>query len=138
VTSVFADSFYYIALLNPPDRTHRAAVLATENLAGRVITTTWVLMEVADAMSAPNLREIAHEFLIQLPDEPNTTVVVANDPWYWRGLNLYGRRPDKAWSLTDCISFEVMAEHGLTDALTGDHHFQQAGFRALLKEVSSS
>jgi predicted nucleic acid-binding protein len=44
----------------------------------------------------------------------------------------YESRPDKAWSLTDCISFVVMNQHGLTEALTGDHHFEQAGFTALL------
>jgi predicted nucleic acid-binding protein len=48
------------------------------------------------------------------------------------GLELYSRRPDKEWSLTDCISFVVMEEHGLTEALTTDHHFEQAGFTALL------
>jgi uncharacterized protein len=47
-------------------------------------------------------------------------------------MALYGRRPDKAWSLTDCISFEVMTERGITEALTSDHHFMQAGFQALL------
>jgi len=50
------------------------------------------------------------------------------------GLELYARRPDKSWSLTDCISFVVMTDRGLTEALTGDHHFEQAGFRALLRE----
>lgn len=50
-----------------------------------------------------------------------------------RGLGLYAARPDKAWSLTDCISFVVMTDRGLTEALTGDHHFEQAGFRALLR-----
>jgi len=46
---------------------------------------------------------------------------------------MYQRRPDKNWSLTDCISFVVMQDHGITEALTGDHHFEQAGFVALLK-----
>ena len=49
------------------------------------------------------------------------------------GLALYANRTDKDWSLTDCISFVVMNERGITDALTGDHHFEQAGFAALLK-----
>ena len=50
-----------------------------------------------------------------------------------KGVGLYAARPDKDWSLTDCISFVVMQEHGITDALTGDHHFEQAGFKALLR-----
>ena len=66
--------------------------------------------------------------------DENTTLVEP-DPALWRrGLALYRTRPDKAWSLTDCISFIVMTDHGLTDALTGDHHFEQAGFRALLRQ----
>jgi len=60
--------------------------------------------------------------------------VVGLDPHlYQRGINLYAQRPDKEWSLTDCISFVVMSDRGITEALTGDHHFEQAGFRALLK-----
>jgi predicted nucleic acid-binding protein len=50
-----------------------------------------------------------------------------------RGIDLFARRPDKSWSLTACISFVVMADRGLSEALTGDHHFEQAGFRALLR-----
>jgi hypothetical protein len=50
-----------------------------------------------------------------------------------QGVELYSERPDKGWSLTDCISFIVMRHHGVTQALTGDHHFEQAGFIALLR-----
>jgi predicted nucleic acid-binding protein len=50
-----------------------------------------------------------------------------------RGIQLYDSRPDKQWSLTDCISFVVMQDRGIVEALTGDHHFEQAGFTALLK-----
>jgi len=57
------------------------------------------------------------------------------EPWHSRGLALFGSRLDKDWSLTDCISFEVMSSYGITEALTGDHHFTQAGFRALLLEI---
>ena len=65
---------------------------------------------------------------------PAIQVVPATAPLFDAGLALHAQRSDKSWSLTDCISFVVMAEHGITDALTGDHHFEQAGFRALLKE----
>src|SRR5262249_40793894 len=98
-----------------------------------LLTTSWVLMEVADALSAPAVRGRTWQFLHQLTADPNTLVITGHDPWFARGLSLYGRRPDKSWSLTDCITFEVMAEAGITEALTGAHHFEQAGFRALLK-----
>ena len=66
--------------------------------------------------------------------EANPVVeVVAGDLWLPETLRFYEQRPDKAWSLTDGLSFVVMQELGLTEALTGDHHFEQAGFRALLR-----
>lgn len=132
MTEVFADAFYFIAILSPSDRFHRAAVTATETLDQPLVTTTWVLAEVADALSAPDVRQLTHRFLQRIARDKTTRIVEANSHWYARGLSLYGNRSDKAWSLTDCISFEVMTEHQICDALTADHHFVQAGFRALL------
>ena len=101
-------------------------------MTGKVVTTQWVLTELADAMaSVRERRQIQDKFRI-LNDDPGTTVVEASGAWFERGLALYNSRPDKSWSLTDCISFAVMAGMGLTEALTGDHHFEQAGFVALL------
>lgn len=118
--------------MNPSDQFHAAAVEATKTLKQRVVTTGWVLMEVADALSAPVVRQRTHQFLERIAVDPNTTVIADFDPWFGRGLKLYGERRDKGWSLTDCISFAVMQERGMSEALTGDHHFVQAGFRALL------
>jgi predicted nucleic acid-binding protein len=59
--------------------------------------------------------------------------VPASPELFQRGVELFRARPDKEWSLTDCISFVVMTEKGLSEALTGDRHFEQAGFHALLK-----
>ena len=59
-------------------------------------------------------------------------IIAASDDVFDRGADLYDRRPDKDWSLTDCISFEVMTDRAVKEALTGDRHFTQAGFRALL------
>ncbi len=132
MTEVFADAFYYIALLNPADQFHASAIEATKNLQQPLVTTGWVLMEVADALSAPAVRQRTHQLLERISTDPNTIVVSGFDPWFARGLALYGKRDDKSWSLTDCISFEIMTERGISDALTGDHHFVQAGFRALL------
>ncbi len=130
---VFADTFYFIALSNPSDGHHAAAVRAAESLTSRLLTTHYVLIEVADALSAPRFRAGVAGFLRQLSLDPGTEIIGPNIPLYERGLELYAQRLDKAWSLTDCISFVVMTERGLTEALTGDAHFEQAGFRALLR-----
>lgn len=131
MSGVFADAFYYIALLNPHDRDHASASRIAGTLARPVITTTWVLVEVADALHSPKRRRSVHRFLEGLASQPSTQIIPADEVWYAKGLDLYGARPDKDWSLTDCISFAVMAELKLTEALTGDHHFEQAGLRAL-------
>ncbi len=130
---VFADTFYFIALSNPSDGHHAAAVRAAESLKSRLLTTHYVLIEVADALSAPRFRADVAGFLRQLAIDPGTEIIGPNIPLYERGLELYAQRLDKAWSLTDCTSFVVMTERGLTEALTGDAHFEQAGFRALLR-----
>jgi uncharacterized protein len=62
----------------------------------------------------------------------NATIVPPTQTLFEQGIAYYAARADKDWSLTDCISFIVMAEQQITEALTGDHHFEQAGFRALL------
>lgn len=129
----FADSYYFIALLNPNDQHHEAARLATQNASGPLVTTSLVLVEVAGALSSPLMRGLVHEFLEGIRQDPTTEVVLVDDGLLDRGVALYGARADKSWSLTDCISFVVMNERGITEALTGDHHFEQAGFRAVLK-----
>ena len=68
--------------------------------------------------------------------DPRTTVFPASQDLFDAGVSLYSRRQDKDWSLTDCISFAVMQQQGLTDALTADHHFEQAGFTLLMKSPS--
>ena len=84
-------------------------------------------------MAAPARRERFLPFLQFLRTNPGVTIVSAGKELFDRGVSLYAERPDKAWSLTDCISFVIMQDHGLRDALTGDHHFEQAGFNVLMK-----
>lgn len=99
---------------------------------GRAVTTEWVLMGVADALSAPEQRDIFLELLARLRAESGLDIEEATHEQFERGIELFSRRPDKAWSLTDCISFLVMHERGISEALTADHHFEQAGFVPLL------
>ena len=137
MSEVFADAFYYIALLNPKDSFHRAAVEMTRHLTYRIVTTAWVLMEVGDALSAPSIRAHTHRFLEQVQRDSGTVIIPTGTDWFSRGLQLFGERPDKSWSLTDCVSFEVMRDRVISDALSGDHHFVQAGFKSLLADSSS-
>jgi predicted nucleic acid-binding protein len=131
--TVFADTFALIAWLNPRDDAYVKVVAYLNKFTGRLVTTEWVLMELADALSAPEARATAVAFLNAVRADPLFDVVGYIPAVYQAGFDLFGNRPDKAWSLTDCISFGVMAERGLHDALTADHHFEQAGFRAMFK-----
>ncbi|MGH8247025.1 MAG: type II toxin-antitoxin system VapC family toxin [Gammaproteobacteria bacterium] len=130
---VFADTFYYLALLSPRDPAHARAVSITRRLRARLVTTAWVLMEVGDAMSLPRNRQLFAALLDGLKGNPKVTIVPLSQDYFDRGVDFFRQRPDKEWTLTDCISFLVMAEERLTDALTADRHFEQAGFKMLLK-----
>jgi predicted nucleic acid-binding protein len=130
---VFADSFYFIALINDQDRAHETALTLSDNLDASLIVTEWVLTEVADAFAATRVRTQAAKLIERLYSRSDVVIVPASSNLFRRGLELYLARRDKEWSLTDCISFVVMEDEGVSDALTGDKHFEQAGFNALLK-----
>ncbi len=132
MNEVFADSFYFIALLHPRDRYHKAVVELSKGRPGKLLTTHWILIELADALCAPAVRARTDRFISTLLVDPSVVVVSDLAPWFQLGLELYGNRPDKSWSLTDCISFAVMEARGIRQALTADQHFSQAGFVALL------
>ncbi len=133
INDVFADTFYYVALLSPSDVTHPKAAAITPTLNGRIFTTAWVVSELTAAFSAPPRRTRCLALIDHLYTDPQITVLPPSPELFDAGLALYRSRPDKGWSLTDCISFIVMEREGLTETLTGDHHFEQAGFIALLK-----
>jgi predicted nucleic acid-binding protein len=129
----FADSFYFIALFQERDAAHERALEFAHSERSLLVTTRWVLAEVADALSDPQTRSDAGAFLEHIQVTEGFVVITGSDALFDRGLQLYRRRLDKDWSLTDCISFVVMSDHGISEALTGDHHFEQAGFSALLR-----
>ena len=92
-----------------------------------------VLVEFADALAKSTSRRLVLQFIHDLEQDPKVRIIRASTELFRRGLQFYNERPDKDWSLTGCISFVVMKEEGLQDVLTGDKHFEQAGFNALLK-----
>ena len=130
---VFADTFYFIAALNPHDQWHSVAISIADRQRPNLVTTTAVLTEFADALAGSASRRVAAEYLRSLPIDPTIEVVRIDDDLWELALTLYQERPDKEWSLTDCISFIAMEDRGIKDALTGDSHFEQAGFNALLR-----
>ncbi len=130
--AVFADTFYYLALVNEADEAHRRAVEISRTLRVPFLTTAWVITELADAMAKARQRGAFLALLASIETDPGITVLDPDKALYEAGLALYARRPDKDWSLTDCISFVAMKQWRLTDALTADRHFQQAGYNALL------
>ena len=130
---VFADTSYYIALLSPGDSCHVDAVKLSHTLKRQVVVTEFILLELANALSRIDARRLFVSLLPHLRSNPNIVIVPASPELFQRGYELFSRRADKNWSLTDCISFIVMEEHGLSDAVTTDRHFEQAGFQMLLR-----
>jgi predicted nucleic acid-binding protein len=130
--AVFADSYYWLALINPRDQAHQEALTLSQSLSEPLVTTAWVLTEVGDAMHEPANRPTFIRLMRDIVADAATTLVPADQQLFDRGVTLYAARHDKSWSLTDCISFVVMEDLGLTDALTGDGDFAQAGFRKLM------
>ena len=133
MTTVFADTFYFIALSNPRDAAHRRAVAWTSSFVGRIVTTTWILTEYGNHMCDPLNRQEFLDTLQDLRSNPDVFITPTDLALWDDGVQRFANRPDKEWSLTDCISFVVMEREGIVEALTGDHHFEQAGFTALLK-----
>jgi hypothetical protein len=129
----FADAHFFIALLNKRDRDHPRALAIIHDLTTDLLTTPWVLAEVADGVAARDTRGGFLRLLKLLRSHRLVTIKPVEQADFDLGVELYAQRGDKDWTLTDCISFVLMRQRGITEALTGDHHFEQAGFVPLLK-----
>jgi len=135
MSKVFLDTSYAVALSARTDQNHhRAAELAEELDASgtHFVTTRAILLEIGNALAKVRYREAAVRLLNALENDPRVEIVPASDELYRRALEIYRDRRDKEWGLIDCMSFVVMSDQGLNDALTADSHFQQAGFHTLL------
>ena len=132
--AVFADTSYYVTLLGPNDAHHKVAVAWSERLLGRIVVTEYVMVELGSALSGLQDRHLYVLFVEELLEDAATVYVPSSATLLRQGLDLFASRPDKDWSLVDCISILVMKQRRLKEALTTDRHFVQAGFRALLRE----
>jgi uncharacterized protein len=131
---VFADTSYFIAIIVPDDVCHgRAMALSEEPL--RLVTSAWVMAELAAYLSAPVNRPLFTKVLAALRGSALVKFIPATQELFDRAVDLYAARADKAWSLVDCTSFLIMQQESLVDALSSDHHFIQAGFKLLLTDM---
>ena len=133
MTDAFADTYYFLALLGADPSQQQAAINATRGRRGVLVTTSWVLCEVANFLHRARDRAGFVRLWNDLRADAGVRIVGPDRQLFEEGIAVYAARPDKDWSLTDCISFVVMRRDAIAEALTADHHFEQAGFVALLK-----
>jgi len=129
---IFVDTGFLLAVSQSRDALHSRATAWAKVVTDPLLTTEYVLWETVNAFSKPVDRGKAHLLLRHIRSATGYEVVPASTALFNSGLQLHAERPDKEWSLTDCVSFIVMGERGILGALTPDHHFEQAGFDALL------
>ncbi len=132
MSRVFVDTSFYVAVTVPNDQLHPRATQWMQGYTGTVVTTDFVVVELANFFSRSHQRATFAGLYEYLAGDANVEIVPATRKLLDRGIEFYLNRRDKSWSLTDCISFVVMKDQAITEALTADHHFQQAGFVPLL------
>jgi len=130
--TVFADTSFYIGLLNHRDEHHERAQRFAAEYHGNFVTSAWVVEELADYLCDVPNRSLFLSMYEDLRNDPEVTIVPLSTELFDRGIGLYAARPDKNWSLTDCISFVIMEQLHIREAAATDHHFVQAGLVALL------
>ncbi len=128
----FVDTGYGVALVHRRDQLHERARALSAGLRTPLVTTEAVLIEVGNSLARASLRALAVALVTSLRANPNVEIVSVTPELFTRAFALYAARPDKDWGLTDCVSFVVMQERGITDALAADQHVVQAGYLALL------
>ena len=134
--TLFADSGYWIALLHPGDRLHEQARALTAGLgSATIVTTQMALTEVLNHLAGRGTqrRGVAVRMVQELIARPDVDVVPQTDGQFRAAVERYAERPDQRWSVTDCASFLIMEERGITEALAYDRDFEQAGFSALVR-----
>ncbi|MBV8556003.1 MAG: PIN domain-containing protein [Planctomycetaceae bacterium] len=132
---VFADAQYFVALLNDKDQSYPAALAISQALQGVTLVTTEETLNEVLAFFAERgryLRQVAADYVDDILSDPDMVIHPQSHQSFLHGFALYKARPDKGYSLTDCISMETMRAEGITEILTHDNHFTQEGFTILL------
>ena len=136
MATLFADSGYWIALIDSRDQLHSRARAASARLNDvEIVTTQMALVETlaSQAGSGERARSAATRLVERLAQSPRVEIIPQSDAQFQAAFERYAARPDQRWSLTDCASFIVMEERGISEALAYDRDFEQAGFTALLR-----
>jgi len=130
---IFVDTSFLLAVLNPRDSLHSRAQAWAETITEPLLITEYVIWELVNGLSMPADRPKVHSAVQEIQTAPEWEWIPASPSLFEAGMRLHRERGDKEWSLTDCLSFLVMQQRHLHQALTYDHHFEQAGYEALLR-----
>lgn len=134
---VFLDTAFVLALASPTDQFNAKAKELSRQIKAEgisLVTTRAILIEIGDAMAGQRRRKAGITMLESLEGDDNLEIVQNSEELYSKAFYLFASLPDKEWGMTDCISFVVMKEQGISEALTTDVHFRQAGFTVLMRE----
>jgi len=130
---ILVDTGFLLALAQPTDALHPRAIGWAEHVHEPLLVTEYVLWETVNHLSKIADRHRAYRIAQDVTTGQSHHFLRASPALLDAGLRLHAERADKDWSLTDCISFCVMRQRGMTSALAYDEHFEQAGFKALLR-----
>jgi hypothetical protein len=132
MTTLFADTSFFVAYLSNRDEAHEWAVEYMTQSTDPILTSEWVLAELGNFLAEGSSRRLFGPLVRALYEETRFEIAGPDSVPFMDALQMYVRRADKEWSFTDCASFRLMKARRITDALTTDHHFAEAGFRVLL------
>ncbi|MCL2646642.1 MAG: hypothetical protein FWD61_06500 [Phycisphaerales bacterium] len=133
MTPCFADTFFFLALLNANDCLYHDQARQANRVDRPILVSSWIFLELGDHLCDEKNRPLFEQVLEAVRGDHRFEIAPADQSVLDAAIELYNNRPDKSWSLTDCTSFILMRLRGITEALTADRYFEQAGFTALLK-----
>jgi predicted nucleic acid-binding protein len=133
---VFLDTAFVIASAIESDAFHEKALELLKEIRARgiqMVTTHAIVLEIGNALAGPRYRRLAITALDSMETDDKVTIIPLTEELLEMGYKLYRSRMDKEWGLVDCVSFVTMKQLGITESLTADLHFKQAGFATLLR-----